>query len=182
VPRKAATIEYLERLVDWAGGRRKFCNLTGILAPNLSDYLSGNKRISWKRLQSATKHVFGQPPAFIAVVEGYDVQAEGMPSLKVLPRDPGLYALYDSAMRIIYYGKAASLYAEVRQTLSRKIAEVRPWTGVKDLTFLEITTYISAYKINRGDADYRHDLEAFGLRLLVNNTFNKKGGTFKRSD
>jgi hypothetical protein len=44
----------------------------------------------------------------------------------------------------------------------------------------EITKYVSAYKIVRGDETFRHDIEVFGLRFLVNNTFNKNGGSFKR--
>jgi hypothetical protein len=34
--RKAATIEYLDRLVEWAGSRTAFCRLTGIKQPNLA--------------------------------------------------------------------------------------------------------------------------------------------------
>jgi hypothetical protein len=178
--RKAATLEYLERLVKWAGGRADFCQLTSIRASNLSSYLAGTKSISWKRLRNATRSVFGEPPAFVPVVEGYDFRLNGVPTLAIVPREPGLYALYDSAMRVIYYGRATSLYAELRQTLNRHVAEVRPWTGAKNLTFRAITAYISAYKIARGDSIFVHDLEAFGLKLLVNNTFNKNGAQFKR--
>lgn len=179
--RKAATIEYLERLVEWAGSRANFASLTGIAQPNLTAYLNGGKRIAWKRLKSATQEVLGRAPAFLPIIEGYDLRAHGKPTLGVLPAEPGLYALYDSAMRVLYYGKATSLYAEVRQTLDRHVAEVRPWSGAKNLTFQQITAYLSAYRIVRGDADFRHDVEAFGLRLLVNNTFNKNGGKFKRT-
>lgn len=182
MPRKRATIEFLERLVDWAGGRPAFCKLTGIHQPNLTSYLNGTKSISWKRLRKAVEHVFGIPPAFQPIVEGFDVAENGLPSLADVPKEPGIYALYDSAMRVIYYGRATSLYAEVRQTLNRRVAEVRPWTGQKNLTFLSITAYMSAYRIVRADAQFIHDVEAFGLRLLVNNTFNKKGGTFKRTE
>jgi hypothetical protein len=54
-------------------------------------------------------------------------------------------------MKLIYYGKATNLRVEVRQTLGRKV-----------------------HGIQRGDAAFRHDIEALGLKLLVNNTFNKK--------
>jgi len=178
--RKTANVEYLERLIEWAGGKTNLCNLTGIKSSNLSDYLAGNKNVTWERLKRATEQILGQPPAFHAVVEGYDVVSNGLPKVAVLPKKPGIYALFDSAMRIIYYGKAKSLYAEVRQTLGRKVGEVRPWTGTKNLKFRDITQYISAYTLIRGDATFYHDVEAFGLRLMVNNTFNKKGGTFKR--
>jgi hypothetical protein len=178
--RSSATIEYLIRLIEWSGGKGPFCARTTITPSNLSDYLRGAKPISWKRLHSATSQVFGVPPAFEPVIEGYDLEVEGLPDLSTLPKDPGIYGLFDSAMRVLYYGKATSLYAEVRQTLKRRVAEVRPWTGAKNLTLREITKYVSAYKIVRGDETFRHDIEVFGLRFLVNNTFNKNGGSFKR--
>ena len=180
--RRAATIEYLERLVNWAGGRKALCDKTGIQQSNLSDYLQGKKPIRWNRLQSATQDVFGEPPAFHPIVEGYDLMAKGYPNVSELPREGGLYALFDSSMRAIYYGKAKSLYTEVRQTLNRRVAEVRPLTGSKKHTFWDITTYLSAYTIRRGDADFRHDIEALGLRLIRNNTFNKNSGSFKRKN
>jgi predicted ArsR family transcriptional regulator len=60
-------------------------------------------------------------------------------------------------------------------------AERRLLVTVKNCTFREIATYLSAYAIIRGDADFRHDVEAFGLRIMVNNTFNKNGAAFKRT-
>ena len=178
--RKAASIEYLERLIEWAGSRVIFCKLTGIGSGNLSDYLSGQKPISWKRLKRCNEQVFGQPPAFIPILEGFDYMQHGSPTKLQLPEVPGLYALFDSAMRTLYYGKATNLYAEVRQTLGRGIKEVRPWTGAKNLRFSNITTYISAYVIERGDVDFRHDIETLCHKLFVNNTFNIKSGGFKR--
>ncbi len=166
--------------MEWSGGRAKFCAKTGVRASNLSAYLAGTKKISFDRLESATKKVFGEPPAFQPVVEGFNVAISGLPTIAQLPKEPGIYALYDSAMRVIYFGKATSLYMEVRQTLKRAVAEVRPWTGNKNLTFKDITTYLSAYRITRGDGKFIHDIEALGLRILVNNTFNKNGGSFKR--
>ena len=178
--RKAATVEYLERLVQWAGSRQAFLRMTRIAGPNLTAYLKGTKSISWKRLQHATGQVFGEPPAFQPILEGYDLRANGLPTMVKLPSEPGLYGLFDSAMRVIYYGKATSLYHELRQTLKRRVGEVRPWAGAKNLTFRSVTAFISAYRIPRGDTAFVHDVEAFGLRFLVNNTFNKNGGTFKR--
>ncbi|MBD3648235.1 MAG: hypothetical protein HUJ31_12470 [Pseudomonadales bacterium] len=179
--RKAATIEYLEKLVEWAGDRSEFCRLTGVTPANLAAYLGGSKRVSWKWLHNATRGVCGEPPAFIPILEGYDLWVNDLPDQKAMPKTPGVYALYDSAMRILYFGRASSLYSEVRQTLKRKVAEVRPWSGKKNLTFEDISAYVSAYIIARGDSEYVHDLESFVLRMLVNNTFNKNSGYFKRT-
>lgn len=178
--RRAAKVEYLERLVEWAGGRGAFTQKTGIRAPDISSFLNGVKPISWKRLRRATEQVFGEPPAFVPVREGWDLFTNGPPRLADIGSDPGIYAFYDSAMRVIYFGKAMNLYAEVRQALGRHVAEVRPWTGNHNLKFRDITHYLSAYTITRSDADLRHDVEALFLRVLVNNTFNKKGGHFIR--
>jgi hypothetical protein len=177
--RRRASVEYLDRLVEFAGGRRQFCRLTGIRQPNLTAYLNASKAISWKRLRSATSQVFGEPPAFVPIVEGHNLNYSSSLAT-ALPRDAGLYALFDSAMRLIYYGKAANLRVEVQQTLRRRVGEVRPWTGKRNLIFREISTYLSAYTIARGDAVFRHDVEALGLRLLVNNTFNRNGAKFRR--
>jgi hypothetical protein len=181
MPRKAASVEYLDRLVNWCGSRGTFCNLTKITPGNLADYLNSQKAISWRRLKRCNEQIFGNPPAFIAVIEGHDYEKDGLPTVTLLPNGPGIYGLFDSAMRVIYYGKATNLNAEVRQSLSRRIREVRPWTAAKNLKFSHITKYISAYRIVRGDSDFRHDVEALCHKLFVNNTFNQNGGSFKRT-
>ena len=135
--RRAATVEYLERLIVWAGGRKQFLLATGIRGPNLTAYLNGSKNIGWKRLQTATQEVFGVPPAFIPVVEGFNL-TEASPTVADLSHEPGVYALFDSAMRLLYFGKATDLYAETHQTLRRSAPEVRPWTGARNLTFRTI--------------------------------------------
>jgi hypothetical protein len=177
--RRRATVEFLEKLVEFAGGRTEFCRVARVRQPNLTAYLKATKSISWRRLKTATSQVFGEPPAFMPITEGHDLR-QNPAVAEVLPTDAGVYGLFDSTMRLIYYGKARNLRAEVRQTLGRKVDEVRPWTGKRNLTFREISAFVSAYKIERGDAAFRHDVEALGLRLLVNNTFNRNGASFKR--
>jgi hypothetical protein len=178
--RKAATIEHLERLIKWAGEETEFRRITGVTQANLSSYLRGTKNVTWKWLRKNTNKVCGEPPAFIPILEGFEYSKRGHPNFKSLPNESGLYALYDSAMRVLYFGKATSLNSELRQTLNRSIAEVRPWTGKKNLKFKHITTYVSAFQVSRGDSIFRHDLESFILQIVVNNTFNKKCGAFKR--
>ncbi len=177
--RPAATIEFLTKLVDWAGGRSAFCRLTNIRPPNLSAYLSGAKSISWKRLELAARHVFGEPPAFVPLVEGWDM-SKGLPKVSQVGHEPGIYSFFDSARRTIYFGKATDLYAEIRQTLRRKATGIRDFRGKRNLQFKTITAYLSAFRIIRGDADFRHDVENLGLNVLVNSTLNKHGGRFKR--
>ena len=84
-------------------------------------------------------------------------------------------------MRVIYWGKATDLYAEVRQTLKRLVARGAPWKGPKKVPLSTVAAYLSAYSIERSDAEFRHDLELLGLRVLRNNTYNTNGGKFKRT-
>jgi len=179
VGRKRATVEYLEKLVEFADGTAEFCRRTGIRPSNLRAYLEAQKSVSWKRLRRASEQVFGEPPAFVSVVEGHDLRST--PNVSFLPTGPGLYGLFDSAMRLVYLGKATNLRTEVKQTLGRGIGgKIRPWTGARNLKYRQVSAFISAYEIRRGDPDFRHDIEAFGLRLFVNNTFNTNGASFKR--
>jgi hypothetical protein len=181
MPRKAASVEYLNRLIEWAGGRPIFRQLTGITAGNLHAYENGGKTITWKRLRRCNEQIFGVAPAFIPIIEGYDFKSDGAPSAAELPAVPGIYGFFDSARRIIYYGKATNLYAEVRQTLNRHAKAVKSFTGARNLRFRDLTYYVSAYRIARGDADFRHDVEALCHKLFVNNTYNRNSGNFTRS-
>jgi len=178
--RKKQTQELLERLVEWAGGSKEFSHRTGIRPPNLYAYLRTKKPkpVSFKRLKRAAEQIFGEPPAFIPVLE-MDALKDGMISKKAVGTEPGIYALFDSAYRVIYVGKASNLYSEIQQTLSRRAREIHPLSSRK-ITYREITSYVSAYRVNRSDLPFRHDLEALLLRLIVNNTLNDRVGEFKR--
>ncbi len=177
--RHAATIEYLKRLVEWSGGDAEFCKAANVWQSNLSAYREGVKSLSWKWLHRKTAMVLGLPPAFIPICEGKPVIGKTL-SVSDLEDCSGLYALFDSTMEVIYVGKAAKLRTEVNQTLKRPIAEMRPWDGKKEVRFLDVTCFLSAYRIERGDAHFRHDVEALILRLFINNTYNKNKGRFKR--
>src|SRR5260370_39121654 len=85
--RRAATVEFLERLVNWAGGNSDLCKLTGIKQPNLSDYLKSKKSILWKRLHKCAAQVFGPPPAFQPIIEGFDIVNNPLPTVANLPHE-----------------------------------------------------------------------------------------------
>jgi hypothetical protein len=180
--RPSETLDHLARLVDWAGGRAAFCEQTGIRQQNLSAYLNGTKRISWQRLESATRAIFGTPPAFVPALEMHDLKSGGAPSVAEIGRNPGVYALFDSAYRVVYFGKATDLYAEIRQTLDRKVTHVKSPLSAKAVKFRDIAAYLSAYRTPRGDVTFRHDLESLVLRVVRNSTFNKNFGHFTRTE
>src|SRR5258708_37504654 len=124
--RRRATVEFLEKLVEFAGGRSAFCRVTQIQRPNLTAYLNATKSISWRRLKSAAGQVFGEPPAFGPITEGHDLRqnsrlAEG------LPPEEGVYGLFDSTSRLSYYGNTSNLRAVVPMTVQRKEYAVDRW-------------------------------------------------------
>src|SRR5258708_20860675 len=69
--RRRATVEFLEKLVEFAGGRSAFCRVTQIQRPNLTAYLNATKSISWRRPKAAACQVFGKPPAFVAITQSH---------------------------------------------------------------------------------------------------------------
>jgi hypothetical protein len=180
--RKSATVEFLERLVALAGGRAEFKRRTGIKASNLSDYLRGKKRVGWDRLGSATHQVCGEPPAFVALVEQWDLWASGDPPKAQVGDVPGVYALFDSAHRCIYFGKATNLYTELRQTLNRTQTKIRTPTGASSERFRDLAAYASVFEIVRGDGAFVKDVESLVLRCFRNLTLNSNFGKFERHE
>jgi hypothetical protein len=175
------TVEHLETLVTWAGGRTNFQKLTGISAANLSAYLSASKPISMARLHRCAEDILGVPPAFEVLVE-----RELLPkALKDLPaamsKRSGVYAFFSSSGTVLYFGKATNLLVEIKQTLKRT-TPVRVLEGLKKTkpTFRDVATHYSAFAVCRGDAAFRHDVEALVLRVVVNDTLNRQLGHFKR--
>ncbi len=176
--RPAATREFLEKLIEWAGSPAAFRQLTGIHASNLTDYRSGKKSIDWKRLRRAAAQVTGLP-SFAKLVEVYDISG-GLPSVNDMPDVPGIYALYDYKKQPIYWGKATKLRAEIRQTLNRAIASKKAKGVYSGKTFKDVSNFISAYSIQRSDADFRTDIEAIGLRVFRGFLLNANNGDFQR--
>lgn len=176
--RPAATREFLERLIDWAGTPARFRQLTGINAPNLTDYRSGKKPIAWKRLRTAAAQVTGLP-AFHAILERHDVSG-GFPTLALLPNVPGLYAFFDSTLKPIYWGKATKLNAEMRQTWNRVISAKKATGPLRGKKFRDVVQYVSAYRVERTDRPLRHDLESIGLRVFKDTLLNANSGEFQR--
>ena len=95
-------------------------------------------------------------------------------SLSSLPKSAIVYILYDSAPNVIYVGRAKNFAAEVRQTLKRKIS-----TNNFGPDFETIAEYISLYEIE--NTTLRHDIEVLLIRLLINQTYNRNIGHFKKT-
>jgi hypothetical protein len=95
----------------------------------------------------------------------------------------GVYALFSSSGTILYFGKATDLRVEIKQTLQRMTTTGFVLEGVKNgkHAFRTIATRYSAFAICRGDSDFRHDVEALILRMVINDTFNRNLGHFKRT-
>ena len=180
--RKKKEVEFLQLLVHWAGSRGEFCRRTGVLQPNLASYLGGSKNFTRDRLYEWTSRLFA--PVFHPLAEIRPLD-DGVTDLDGLI---GVYALFDSSRRLVYFGQAkTNLMKEIRQTLQRSIAGGQTvWLGPdhKPQTttpkFKDFAHYISAYEIEGGDPEAIHDVEALILRLVVNSTMNAKTEKFKR--
>lgn len=176
--RRKKTIELLETLIDWAGGKQGFRDATGIRIQDQNHYLNNAKNITTKRLRRAAEQVFGTPPAFVALVERQRLPAQLPAALKQVP---GLYAFYSSSGSLIYFGKASNLHFEINQTLGRRTPSILFEGRAKSRhTFREVTKFYSAYRIERGDEKFRHDVEALVLHAILNDSFNIRVGWFKR--
>lgn len=142
---------------------------------NLTQYLSGSKKVGPKTLRSGLMRL-GE----------WDVKAilevAPLPNpISSITREPGIYALYDSAGNLLYVGQAINLRQEVAQTLSRAVnfpIRRSPRLGEKAYpTYRELTERMSIYVVR--SPRLRHNLEALLLRIFPNQTHNNKLGNFK---
>lgn len=167
----------LNALVGWAGKKPEFCKRTGFLPGNLAWYLQGKRPITMERVGKAAADWFGNPLAAMQQMEWVPIDAV-KPFKEKLGSDPGIYALFDSSYRLVYVGKATRMYAEVRQTLRRKVDGIRAGKNSK-VTFGEITSFVTTYSFPQGSMAFVEDLEAMLLRTSINHTFNQNTGKFK---
>jgi len=147
-----------------------------MLPGDLSAYLSETKKIGAAAIKKHSARFF--LPAFTPLAE-YSPIAD----VKTIGDVPGVYALYDSQLSMVYFGQAKTkVRTEIRQTLNREVAGARKLWGSasKKPTFSDISTHFSAYSVVNGDDDLIHDIEALVIRLVINGTFNAKAAHFKR--
>lgn len=171
--------ELLREMVTFAGDNRKFCDKTGMKQSNLSNYLSNKSQMKPRTFLKYAFKLFGEPPAF-RILAQYQKPVPKWPT-NDFKNSAGVYAFYDSAFRIIYFGKAKDFYSEIRQRLSMPATNIRIPGRTERPLFRDITHYISAFEIVRGDPDFRHDVEILVLHALVNSALNKNVGNFKRT-
>lgn len=162
----------LREVVGLEGGQ--FAKAIGKKYTNVSQYLSGSKKVGPRTLRSAVYHL-GE----WEVKALFEVDAK--PKLADIPQTPGIYALYDSSSSILYVGQATRLRDEISQTLNRKTNfPVRSGPHITKKVhpkYKEVTARISAYEVQ--SPRLRHNLEALLLRIFPNQSHNNKLGTFK---
>lgn len=177
--RPSHAAELTKTLIEWAGGEDAFRKATKIRAADQRHYVKGTKRITLKRLRRAVEEVFGTPPGFVPLAERQPLPKAALPH--ALRGRAGLYAFFSSSGSLVYFGKASNLLVEVNQTLRRKTPSILfKGTTKTRHAFREVVAFYSAYAITRGDAAFRHDVEALVLRGVLNDTFNMRVGYFKR--
>jgi hypothetical protein len=162
----------LKEVVELDGG--EFAKAIGKKYTNVSQYLSGSKKVGPRTLKTGVYHL-GEwivKPLF---------EVEPRPNLTDIPQTPGIYALYDSSASIVYVGQATRLRAEISQALNRKAnfpVRAGPYLAKKHRPrYKDITTRISVYEVP--SPRLRHNLEALLLRIFPNQSHNNKLGKFK---
>ena len=176
MPRRGKYREFLHTLgdiVDLHGAA--LARAVGKEPSNVSQYLSGTKKVGKRTLCGAVYHLG-------------EWQVRPLLELRPLPRPltsipqtPGIYSFYDSSASLIYVGQALQLRAEITSALNRATNfPIRrgPRLSLKAYPrYRDITQYISVYEVP--SQRLRHNLEALLLRIFPNQSHNNKLGTFK---
>ena len=176
MPRQLGNVEFLRKLQDLSGidTVAAFSEACGKATPNMVTRLNGTHVPHKKFLRSCAQNLFGW-----GVVPLMELQS--IPdNLNTIPKQPGVYIIYDSGGNVLYVGKATNFRAEVRHALGRKIRvslrfgpklrKVRP-------KIRELATHLSLYAVPA--ARVRHNMEVLLLRLFANQTHNDNIGKFK---
>ena len=96
------------------------------------------------------------------------------------PEFGGVYILYDSAVNVLYIGKATNFRNEIWQTLNRVKVGMRFGSDMKKFqrNIEDLAQYMSLYEIS--NKSLRHNIEALLIRVFINQTHNKNVGKFKK--
>ncbi len=146
---------------------------------NMGGYINGNlkagKRVAKSSFDSYRKWHRNQYSSglFNPIAEVSDILEAD------IPKEAGVYMLYNSSAQVIYIGKAGNFKTEVAQTLNRKVPiSIRIGHNLKKTkpTIRELTKYISLYQID--DAILRANMEALLIRVSINHTHNSNLGHF----
>lgn len=174
--RKPRQIETLQQLIDWAGGKKEFTERTGVQTGDINHYLNQNKKFSNRLLKKWAFEVCANPPRIIPLAEHLELPTTG-PLPVQLAGKSGLYSLFDSAGRLLYFGMATNLRTEIAQTLGRNAPKFYVGNGHQVWTFKDISVFYSAYEVLGGDQKFRRTLEALVLRTVINDTHNQRVGS-----
>ena len=187
----------------------EFARMCGKQPPNMANYLKGNPDPGSSVLEdcllnATTSRIFDNPPrenmelgkkakklrtsvlnSAISNLFGEEIkplrEVESVPEERNdLPRSGGVYILYDSAGNVLYVGKATSFRDQVWHTLDRKIPvgmRFGPNMRKSRPTIWDLATYMSLYEIE--NSRLRHNIEAFLIRVFINQTHNSNIGKFK---
>jgi hypothetical protein len=168
--------EFLHTLQDVLGLQgAALAKAIGKQHTNVSQYLSGTKKVGPETLKSALYRLGEWRVDAIQEVRPI------LQTLSTLSTNPGIYVLYDSSGNVLYAGQATNLRSEIRQTLNRKTNfPVRMGPGLSKKGYPKygaVAQYLSAYAVP--SPRLRHNLEALLLRVFPNQSHNNKLGKFR---
>ena len=155
--------------------KRAFAKACGKGENHMNQYLNDEVEPGEKVLLDCIKNLFECRVAALMEMEEIPKDLKTLS----LPSEPGVYVLYDSSGNVLYVGKTENFERRVKETLVNKETQVEMQIGKKTkkkLKMRDLATNLSLYKID--SETVRHNLEALLLRVLINQTHNKKVGEF----
>ncbi len=173
LPKYQEFLHTLSEILELKGAA--FAKAIGKKYTNVSQYLSGSKKVGPRTLRTALYHLGEWEVKALLEVQPQPA------NLTKIQQTPSIYALYDSSASILYVGQAKRLRAKITQTLNRKtnfpIRSGPKLTKKHHPKFKDITTRISVYEVP--SARLRHNIEALLLRVFPNQSHNNKLGKLK---
>ena len=173
--RKPKYQEFLTTLQDVTDTTvNELADLIGKKQPNVSDYLSGDKKVGKSAIKSGVRHL-----AEWSVME--DKVMLPIANKANICTHPGIYFIYDSSGNCVYLGQARNLKTEVNLRLDSKILRHGIWRNPElkrtRHKIKAVAHFVTTYRVD--SVRLRHNLEALFLRTVINQTQNSKLGKFK---
>ncbi len=170
--------DFLEDVFHISGlSQREFADRCCQPQSNISAYFNKGKPLGARALKNCLENYYGWP-----VIVHREIAPFGG-DFSDFPKVPGIFIFYDSAVRVIYFGKAGklnNLQKEAKQAYNR-ISSFSVWMGT-NLGYQwrkigDFVKFVSLYEIQNDRI--RHNFEVFLLHVFPGQSHNYNKGYFK---